>query len=424
MASIGILPKANYKTLLGVVVNAPRTNTIRVRIPHKTWDNKLKKYYNEPIHLLANDPNNSSATGDVVKIRDQWRVSAGVKHVLTDIVSPFGIPLDKRRPIPTEAERQAARAEKRRKKDLKQAEKQRIVAIKRLAKGKKLQKKEVRETELAEKMLNKVERDEGVLKEHVLRLLFAENDLNRIEERVRDVIKLQLPDSHQWALDESCVDCLTLMVALQHAQAKQTTIGETMPLRAGKSIDTPAVQYNRKVAALQGTLASQFRGPILDKWVRDIEGSTHDFKVTNAMSSLRRRLTKSWESHVFETKNENAEAARNETKHHQGAAQAMAAKIGGRKDWPKIFEEHDAIYKEYKYQEDLKEQAIQEKEGKLRAEAQERSQAIQEKEGKLRAEAQERSQAEQERETKLRVEAWERELEAEVEEEESRKTKS
>lgn len=53
------------------------------------------------------DPNSSLVVGDVVKLH-RLRVSKAVHHVVAEIVSPFGKPVDARPPIPTPDERLAA----------------------------------------------------------------------------------------------------------------------------------------------------------------------------------------------------------------------------------------------------------------------------------------------------------------------------
>lgn len=59
-------------------------------------------------------------------------MSKHIRHVVTEVVTPFGTPLSERPPVPTEEEREAQRAEKRLEKDKRQAARGRTPAVKRL----------------------------------------------------------------------------------------------------------------------------------------------------------------------------------------------------------------------------------------------------------------------------------------------------
>lgn len=49
---------------------------------------------------LVSDPNSSLREGDVVRIAPGWRTSKHIRHVVTEIVAPWGPPVEERPPIP------------------------------------------------------------------------------------------------------------------------------------------------------------------------------------------------------------------------------------------------------------------------------------------------------------------------------------
>ena len=61
-----------------------------------------------PSYLIT-DPRNSTRAGDIVKFAlwPYYRGSKRVKHIVTEIVSPFGPRLDERPAVPTEEDREA-----------------------------------------------------------------------------------------------------------------------------------------------------------------------------------------------------------------------------------------------------------------------------------------------------------------------------
>ena len=72
------------------------------------------------------DPRSSLRIGDIISISPGWRVSKHVHHVVSQIIAPFGDPIEARPPVPTEGERIREREEKKRIKDEMRAEKRRI----------------------------------------------------------------------------------------------------------------------------------------------------------------------------------------------------------------------------------------------------------------------------------------------------------
>lgn len=79
------------------------------------------------------DPSSSVREGDIIALASGWRASKTVRHVVTDIIAPFGPPLSARPPLPTEAERIAARTAKRVEKDVRQAARGRQAVLARIA---------------------------------------------------------------------------------------------------------------------------------------------------------------------------------------------------------------------------------------------------------------------------------------------------
>lgn len=59
------------------------------------------------------DPASALRTGDIVRITSGWRTSRHIKHVVTEILAPYGVPLDERPAVMSEAERLQRRRVKR-----------------------------------------------------------------------------------------------------------------------------------------------------------------------------------------------------------------------------------------------------------------------------------------------------------------------
>jgi small subunit ribosomal protein S17 len=75
----------------------------------------------QPKRYLVHDPNSSLRTGDIVAITPGWRTSQHKRHVVKHIIAPFGTPIEKRPPIPSQEERIAEREQKRATKDERRA---------------------------------------------------------------------------------------------------------------------------------------------------------------------------------------------------------------------------------------------------------------------------------------------------------------
>lgn len=114
------------QALCGVVVSAGRMmKAVKVRTVKQVYDSFLQKVipfssslylfpfpsvpvaYIQPQHYtayqshLVSDPNSSLRTGDVVRIAARPPASKHIRHVVTDIVAPWGPPAEERPPIPS-----------------------------------------------------------------------------------------------------------------------------------------------------------------------------------------------------------------------------------------------------------------------------------------------------------------------------------
>jgi len=103
--------------LRGVVVSAGlMEKTAKVRVGGQKWNKIVHKWFADPKHYLVHDPNSSLRTGDVVAIRPGWPTSQHKRHVVKQIIAPFGVPIEQRPPVPTLeeliAEREAKKAAK------------------------------------------------------------------------------------------------------------------------------------------------------------------------------------------------------------------------------------------------------------------------------------------------------------------------
>jgi len=126
-------PSSQFQKLVGTVVNAgERARTIRVRVDELKWNKNVQKYLPAPYHLLVRDTNRSCVIGDVIHLRSNWRVSKHVRHVLTQIVTPFGTPLSERPPVQSVDELQQEYETYRYAKDLRQAARGREASARRI----------------------------------------------------------------------------------------------------------------------------------------------------------------------------------------------------------------------------------------------------------------------------------------------------
>lgn len=73
--------------------------------------------FTTPKTHLVHDPNSSLRTGDVVSIVPGWPTSQHKRHVVKEIIAPFGTPIEDRPQVPTEDERIAQRDQQKAEKD-------------------------------------------------------------------------------------------------------------------------------------------------------------------------------------------------------------------------------------------------------------------------------------------------------------------
>ncbi|KAL8804491.1 MAG: hypothetical protein Q9182_002498 [Xanthomendoza sp. 2 TL-2023] len=102
------------KFLCGVVVSAGKMmKAVKVRSVKQIYDKFLRKHYTAYQSHLVSDPNSSLRTGDVVRIAARPPASKHLRHVVTQIVAPWGPPAEERPPIPTLEELDAQKKAKR-----------------------------------------------------------------------------------------------------------------------------------------------------------------------------------------------------------------------------------------------------------------------------------------------------------------------
>ncbi|KAF3194168.1 hypothetical protein TWF225_008330 [Orbilia oligospora] len=93
-------------TRVGVVVSAGKMpKMIKVRVPSPVWNSKLRKYFHHTKDHLTHDENSACEAGDIVRIQPFVKHSKHKKHVVYEIISPFGT--SERKPIETPEERDA-----------------------------------------------------------------------------------------------------------------------------------------------------------------------------------------------------------------------------------------------------------------------------------------------------------------------------
>ncbi|EPS45393.1 hypothetical protein H072_577 [Dactylellina haptotyla CBS 200.50] len=103
-ATAAVKPKVF--TRVGIVVSAGmQPKMVKVRVPMPVWNSKLRKYFHHTKDHLAHDENSACLAGDVVRIQPFQRHSKHKKHVVYEVISPFGT--GERKAIETPEEREA-----------------------------------------------------------------------------------------------------------------------------------------------------------------------------------------------------------------------------------------------------------------------------------------------------------------------------
>ncbi|KAL8909208.1 MAG: hypothetical protein Q9207_000382 [Kuettlingeria erythrocarpa] len=89
------------QTLSGTVVSAGKMmKAVKVRTTKQVYNSFLRKHFTAHQSHLVSDPNSSLREGDVVRIAPGWRAGKRIRHVVTEIVAPWGPPVEERPPIP------------------------------------------------------------------------------------------------------------------------------------------------------------------------------------------------------------------------------------------------------------------------------------------------------------------------------------
>ncbi|KAL9069894.1 MAG: hypothetical protein Q9161_005208 [Pseudevernia consocians] len=100
------MPGVPPRVLCGVVVSAGKMmKAVKVRTAKQTYNRFLKKQFQAHKSYLVSDPNSSLRAGDVVKIAAERQISRHIKHVVTEILAPWGPSIDERPPVLSQEER-------------------------------------------------------------------------------------------------------------------------------------------------------------------------------------------------------------------------------------------------------------------------------------------------------------------------------
>ncbi|KAL9138363.1 MAG: hypothetical protein Q9175_000403 [Cornicularia normoerica] len=100
------MPGSPAKILCGVVVSAGKmTKAVKVRTAKQTYHKFFKKHFQTHQSYLVSDPNASLRAGDVVRIAAERQISRHIKHVVTEILAPWGPSIEERPPVLSEEER-------------------------------------------------------------------------------------------------------------------------------------------------------------------------------------------------------------------------------------------------------------------------------------------------------------------------------
>ncbi|MCJ1246623.1 hypothetical protein MMC30_003832 [Trapelia coarctata] len=113
--------------LTATVVSAGRMmRAVKVRSSKQTYNARIQKHFTHPTTHLVADPTSALRTGDVIRIEPEHH-SRFIKHVVTEIISPWGPPIDERPRILSREEREALHKAKRERRDVRRAEKERAL---------------------------------------------------------------------------------------------------------------------------------------------------------------------------------------------------------------------------------------------------------------------------------------------------------
>jgi ribosomal protein S17 len=111
------------KSLTAIVVSAGRMQrAVKVQTTKQCFNSFLQKHFRSRSTHLVSDPTDALRIGDVIRIEPlPFAKSRRIRHVVSEIITPFGPRIDERPPIPSAEERaerhrakRAAKLERRR----------------------------------------------------------------------------------------------------------------------------------------------------------------------------------------------------------------------------------------------------------------------------------------------------------------------
>ncbi|KAG8529320.1 uncharacterized protein KY384_005956 [Bacidia gigantensis] len=101
------------KQLCGVVISSGKMmRAIKVRTSKQVYNSFLKKHFVNYDNHLVSDPTEATRTGDVVRITTEGQVSRHIRHVVTEIVAPWGSEIHERPAVLSGQQRKAVKDEK------------------------------------------------------------------------------------------------------------------------------------------------------------------------------------------------------------------------------------------------------------------------------------------------------------------------
>ncbi|KAF3908029.1 hypothetical protein ABW21_db0201742 [Orbilia brochopaga] len=76
---------------VGIIVSAGlMPKLVKVRVPTPVWNQHLRKYFHRHIDILSHDERSACRAGDVVRILPIERASKLKRHMVAEVISPFG----------------------------------------------------------------------------------------------------------------------------------------------------------------------------------------------------------------------------------------------------------------------------------------------------------------------------------------------
>ncbi|KAL9100029.1 MAG: hypothetical protein Q9163_004546 [Psora crenata] len=101
------------KVLCGIVVSSGKMmSAVKVRTAKQVYNKFLKKHFLTHQNHLVSDPTSATRTGDVVRIAAEGQVSRHIKHVVTEIIAPWGPAIEQRPAVLSAQQRVRIKTEK------------------------------------------------------------------------------------------------------------------------------------------------------------------------------------------------------------------------------------------------------------------------------------------------------------------------